>query len=99
MVAARTALSAPALSAPTLPTPGAAAALHPLDAGRARITGGFWHTRQQRNRVAGLRSGHAQLEASGTLENFRRVARAEQGEASGMIFQDSDVYKWLEAVA
>ena len=99
MVAARTALSAPALSAPALPTPGAAAALHPLDAGAARITGGFWHTRQQRNRVAGLRSGHAQLEASGTLENFRRVARAEQGEASGMIFQDSDVYKWLEAVA
>ncbi len=97
MVAARTALTA--LAAPALPTPGAAAVLRPLDAGAARITGGFWHTRQQRNRVAGLRSGHAQLEASGTLRNFRLVAGTEQGAASGMIFQDSDVYKWLEAVA
>jgi DUF1680 family protein len=97
MVVADTALTA--LAAPAVPTPGAAAALRPLDAGRARITGGFWHERQQRNRLAGLRAGHAQLEESGTLDNFRRVAGAVQGEASGMIFQDSDVYKWLEAVA
>jgi DUF1680 family protein len=99
MVAARTALTAPALAAPAVPTPDAAAVLRPLDAGRARITSGFWHERQQRNRTAGLRSGHAQLEASGTLENFRRVAGTAEGEADGMIFQDSDVYKWLEAVA
>ena len=88
-----------ALSAPAVPTPGAAAALRPLGAGRARITGGFWHLRQERNRADGLRAGHAQLEASGTLRNFRLVAGSEAGEASGMIFQDSDVYKWLEAVA
>lgn len=99
MVAARTVLTAPALAAPAVPTPDAAAALRPLEAGRARITGGFWHERQQRNRTAGLRSGHEQLEASGTLENFRRVAGTAEGEADGMIFQDSDVYKWLEAVA
>jgi len=97
MVTARTTLTA--LSAPAVPTPEAAAVLRPLGAGRARITGGFWHLRQQRNRAAGLRSGHAQLEASGTLRNFRLVAGTERGEASGMIFQDSDVYKWLEAVA
>lgn len=97
MAPARTALTS--LAAPAVPTPDAAVALRPLDPGRARITGGFWHTRQQRNRLDGLRAGHAQLEASGTLRNFRLVAGTETGEAAGMIFQDSDVYKWLEAVA
>lgn len=92
--------AAPAqLSAPAVPTTQASAALRPLAPGDARITDGFWHTRQQRNRSAGLRSGYEQLEASGTFRNFRIVGGAEQGEASGMIFQDSDVYKWLEAVA
>ncbi|MDN5688323.1 MAG: glycoside hydrolase family 127 protein [Brachybacterium sp.] len=88
-----------ALAAPAIPTGDAEVAQRPLAAGDARITGGFWHTRQQRNRRAGLRSGYQQLEASGTFRNFRIVGGAEEGEASGMIFQDSDVYKWLEAVA
>ncbi|WP_193105938.1 glycoside hydrolase family 127 protein [Brachybacterium sp. FME24] len=88
-----------ALASPAIPTAGAAVALRPLTPGSAQITGGFWHTRQQRNRDAGLRSGYEQLESSGTFRNLRLVGGAEQGEASGMIFQDSDVYKWLEAVA
>ncbi|MGP5641147.1 glycoside hydrolase family 127 protein [Brachybacterium tyrofermentans] len=87
------------LAAPAVPTAQATVTLRPLQPGAARITGGFWHTRQERNRTAGLRSGYEQLEASGTFRNFRIVGGAEQGEASGMIFQDSDVYKWLEAVA
>jgi uncharacterized protein len=86
------------LAAPAVPTGGAAVALRPLAPGGAEITGGFWHTRQRRNREAGLRSGYRQLEESGTFRNFRIVAGAEQGDAAGMIFQDSDVYKWLEAV-
>lgn len=85
------------LAAPAVPT--AATALRPLDAGRARIEGGFWHTRQRRNRTDGLRAGYEQLEASGTLGNFRLVGAGTPGEAAGMIFQDSDVHKWLEAVA
>ncbi|WP_422117849.1 glycoside hydrolase family 127 protein [Brachybacterium sp. UNK5269] len=87
------------LASPAIPTASAHTALRPLSAGDAQITGGFWHTRQLRNRRAGLRSGYDQLEASGTFRNFRVVGGAERGEASGMIFQDSDVYKWLEAVA
>jgi DUF1680 family protein len=38
-------------------------------------------------------------EPSGCLRNFRIAAGAERGKFTGMIFQDSDVYKWLEAVA
>ncbi|WP_343083687.1 glycoside hydrolase family 127 protein [Blautia producta] len=33
------------------------------------------------------------------LQNFRIAAGIETGEFQGMVFQDSDVYKWLEAVS
>lgn len=38
-------------------------------------------------------------EKSHALANFRIAAGVEQGEFYGMVFQDSDVAKWLEAVA
>jgi DUF1680 family protein len=38
-------------------------------------------------------------EPSHALENFRIAAGLAQGEFYGMVFQDSDVYKWLEAAA
>lgn len=38
-------------------------------------------------------------EPSHAIENFRIAAGQQQGEFYGMIFQDSDVAKWLEAVA
>lgn len=39
------------------------------------------------------------LEEAGNLQNFRIAAGRAQGEYQGRIFNDSDVYKWLEAVA
>jgi len=38
-------------------------------------------------------------EKSHAIANFRIAAGEEQGEFHGMVFQDSDVAKWLEAVA
>ncbi|THF76392.1 glycoside hydrolase family 127 protein [Cohnella fermenti] len=38
-------------------------------------------------------------EPSRSIRNFRIAAGLEQGEFGGWIFQDSDLYKWLEAVA
>lgn len=38
-------------------------------------------------------------EPSGCIRNFRVASKQEEGEFYGMVFQDSDVYKWLEAVA
>lgn len=40
-----------------------------------------------------------EAEASHAIKNFRIAAGLEQGEYYGMVFQDSDVYKWLESVA
>ena len=38
-------------------------------------------------------------EKSGCIHNFRIAAGEEEGEFVGMVFQDSDLGKWLEAVA
>lgn len=38
-------------------------------------------------------------EPSHAIRNFRIAAGLEQGEFGGWVFQDSDLYKWLEAVA
>ena len=38
-------------------------------------------------------------EPSHAIRNFRVAAGLEEGDFGGMVFQDSDVAKWLEAVA
>ena len=38
-------------------------------------------------------------EPSHCIENFRIAAGISRGEYHGMVFQDSDLYKWLEAIA
>lgn len=59
----------------------------------------FWSPWIDRNREVTLEHQYDQLEASGTLENFRRAADGKSGGFSGMWFQDSDAYKWLEAAS
>lgn len=41
----------------------------------------------------------ADAEPSRCMRNFRIAAGKEQGEFGGFVFQDSDLYKWLEGVA
>lgn len=60
---------------------------------------GFWQQRQTVNRQVSLRHGGRMLEESGTLDNFRLAAGRGEGEFKGWVFQDSDAYKWLEALA
>ncbi|MDM7890766.1 glycoside hydrolase family 127 protein [Curtobacterium caseinilyticum] len=84
---------------PVLPTGDAHVAFRPLPTGAARITGGTWALRQERNGRDAVRSGHHQLDAAGNFRNLRIAAGDEQGEAVGPVFMDSDVTKWLEAVA
>ncbi|OII23082.1 glycoside hydrolase family 127 protein [Curtobacterium sp. MCBA15_013] len=84
---------------PVLPTADAHLTLRPLPTGDARITGGFWALRQDRNGRDAVRGGYALLEAAGNFRNLRIAAGLEEGDATGPIFMDSDVTKWLEAVA
>lgn len=71
----------------------------PLGLDAVRVTGGFWAPRQRANGVTAIPSGREQLERAANLPNLRIVAGLEEGEVTGPIFADSDVYKWLEAVA
>lgn len=71
---------------------------------RARIDGGFWHSYQTliRDRVLPYQWKAMNDEIPGapkshSLENFRVAAGVSRGSHEGMVFQDSDLYKWLEA--
>ena len=87
----------PHLAPPVLPA--APTAQRPLPAGAATITGGFWGERLETNRTHALLGGYDRLEEAGMLRNLHIAAGTVDGEVTPLIFADSDVYKWLEAVA
>lgn len=73
---------------------------------RASIRDNFWsrYVELVRNEVIpyqwdALNDNVADADPSGAIRNFRIAAGEEEGEFYGMVFQDSDVAKWLEAVA
>src|SRR3954453_12076689 len=74
------------------------ARLHPLALGDARIGGGFWADRQRLNRERLLLDGEHWLEEAGNFENLRTAAGRSDSAVRGMVFMDSDVHKWLEAL-
>jgi DUF1680 family protein len=81
------------------PTVSAHVRLRPIDARGAVIRGGLLANRQRVNRDVTLLRGAEELERAGTLDNLRIAAGFAAGERRGMVFSDSDVYKWLEAIA
>ncbi len=86
-------------AAPVAPTSAAHVTLRPIGPPGVRFGDGLLGERQQLNRDVTLLHGAHELESAGTLENFRIAAGQSTGPRRGMVFSDSDVYKWLEAVA
>lgn len=84
-------------TAPVLPTADASVALRPLPTG-AELTGGFWADRLAANQAA-IPLGYDRLTEAGNIDNLRVAGGAAEGQPVGPIFADSDVYKWLEALA
>jgi uncharacterized protein len=70
-----------------------------LSLGSVTLQGGFWSQWQALNRQTTLEHGFQMLEQAGNLNNLRVAAGRQQGQYRGRNFNDSDVYKWLEAVA
>jgi DUF1680 family protein len=60
---------------------------------------GFWERRRRAVREVMLPAQYEKLEETGRLANFRRAAAGESGGFEGLYFNDTDVYKWLEAAA
>jgi uncharacterized protein len=69
----------------------------PLDA--VDLADDFWEPRRRINREVTMRSQYRHLEDTGRLDNFRRASAKIGGAYQGIYFNDSDVYKWLEAAA
>ncbi|WP_309103598.1 beta-L-arabinofuranosidase domain-containing protein [Microbacterium sp.] len=84
-------------AAPVVPTRGR---LRPLGLGEAAITGGFWGDRQRVNGEATLAHIESRLESEGWLPNFDLAAAGTLPDGRrGREFSDSEVYKYLEALA
>jgi DUF1680 family protein len=64
----------------------------------ASIDEGFWADRRRLNREVLIPGGQEQLERAGNFDDLRAAAGLEDVAFRGMVFMDSDVYKWLEAV-
>ena len=75
------------------------AAHRPVPIGVVRFTDDFLAPRLRINRDVTIPSQFQHLEETNRLRNFRRVAGAFDGPFDGIYFNDSDVYKWLEAAA
>ncbi|HVL40176.1 MAG TPA: beta-L-arabinofuranosidase domain-containing protein, partial [Fimbriimonadaceae bacterium] len=73
--------------------------MRPLPLDRIRMTDSFWGTWQRTLRERTLRAQWEQILQTGRLENFLRAGRGESGGFEGLYFNDSDVYKWIEACA
>ena len=74
--------------------------LRPLGLDEVTITGGFWADRQRVNGTATLDHIERWLEREGWIRNFDIVASGASTEGRrGREFADSEVYKYLEAVA
>ncbi len=67
---------------------------------RVKFADSIWEPRRRTTVDSTLRSQYQLLEDTGRLANFRRTAGKESGGfASTFYFDDSDVYKWIEAAA
>ncbi|MEV7800739.1 beta-L-arabinofuranosidase domain-containing protein [Microbacterium foliorum] len=84
-------------AAPVVPTRGR---LRPLGLDEVRITGGFWGERQTVNGAATLAHIESRLESEGWLPNFDLAAAGTLPTGRrGREFADSEIYKFLEAMA
>ena len=71
----------------------------PVPISAVKITDRFWASRIKINRTESLRLQYQKLIDTGRLDNFLRVSGRSEKPFTGPVFNDTDVYKWLEAVA
>ncbi|HSB15107.1 MAG TPA: beta-L-arabinofuranosidase domain-containing protein [Bryobacteraceae bacterium] len=75
------------------------ARLHSVPVRAVTIEDGFWSRRRQVNVERSIPSLLALLEENGVVDNFRRLSGRKNVTRRGPLYTDSDLYKWMEAVA
>src|SRR5690242_15409396 len=73
--------------------------LRPVPLTAVQLTDEFWAPRLRINREVTLPGQYEQCEQTGRIDNFRRAAGKKQIPFQGIYFNDSDVYKWVEAAS
>ncbi len=73
------------------------ARLHPIPLQDVALEDAFWSPRLHTVRNVTLPGQYDQCERSGRIDNFRRAAGKKEVPFQGRFYNDSDVYKWLEA--
>lgn len=66
---------------------------------QVKVNDRFWSKWIETLRNTTIKAEYDQLVSTGRLANFKRAANQEEGDFEGLYFNDSDVYKWLEAAA
>lgn len=72
--------------------------LEPIPIERVKVTHEFFVERLQANTRVTIPHCLTQCEETGRIANFAIAAGKEKGERKGLLFDDSDVYKTLEAI-
>jgi DUF1680 family protein len=73
--------------------------LQPLDNSAVEIDDDFWNSRLRVNREVTLAHQYEQMQETGRVDNFRKAGDLIDGEFEGRRYNDSDVYKWVEAAS
>lgn len=75
------------------------AKLHSVPIGAVEMGEGFWSARMRTNVERSIPTLLQQLEDHGIVDNFRRISSRKKAPRRGPVYTDSDLYKWMEAVA
>jgi hypothetical protein len=75
------------------------AKLHSVPVRAVKMGEGFWAARMRTNVEQSIPSMLQLLEEHGVLDNFRRLVGRKDTPRKGPVYTDSDIYKWMEAVA
>jgi DUF1680 family protein len=75
------------------------ARLKPVPLTAVSLADSFWAPRLRINAEVTLPDQYRLLEETGRVDNFRRAAGKKELPFTGRYFNDSDIYKWVEAAA
>lgn len=73
--------------------------IQPVDFAKVKLTDEFWAPRLETNRVVTIPYLFKMNEESGRVDNFRIAAGIKRGKHTGKRYNDSDVFKAMEAAA
>lgn len=73
--------------------------LKPVPLTSVKLTDEFWAPKRKVLREVTLPDQYNKCEDTGRIDNFRRAAGKIEQDFQGRFYNDSDVYKWLEAVS